>query len=51
MNFTTLFTTARVLRAVYQTVSTSLLLYYMARRAREGKRVTRPSRRFDAYRD
>lgn len=51
MNFTHLFTTARVLRAVYQTVSTTLLLYYMARRVREGRRATRPSRRFDYYRE
>jgi hypothetical protein len=51
MNFNNLFTTARVLRAIYQTVSTSLLLYYMARRAKQGKRVTRPSRRLDGYQD
>lgn len=38
MNFTTLFTTARVLRAVYQTVSTSILLYYIGKRMKEGKR-------------
>ena len=51
MNFTNLFTTARVLRAVYQTVSTTLLLYYMARRVKQGRRATRPSRRFDGYTD
>jgi hypothetical protein len=51
MNFNNLFTTARVLRAVYQTVSTTVLLYYMAKRAKEGKKITRPSRRFDGYRD
>ena len=48
MNLTALFTTARVLRAIYQTVSTATLLYYMGKRAREGRRITR-GRRHDMH--
>lgn len=47
MTFTHLFTTARVLRATYQIVSTTLLLYYIARRAREGRPLVRRRRRLD----
>lgn len=47
MNFTHLFTTARVLRATYQIVSTSLLLYYIATRSRKVRRRTR----LDYYED
>ena len=50
MNFTHLFTTARVLRATYQVVSTTLLLYYLAKRLKEGK-TTRHRTRLDYYRD
>ena len=32
MNFQPLYTTARVLRATYQVVSTALLLYYLSKR-------------------
>jgi hypothetical protein len=31
MNFQHLFTTARVIRATYQIISTTLLIYYLAR--------------------
>lgn len=48
MNFIHLFTTARVLRATYQIVSTTLLLYYIATRRR---RPRKPSMRFLDYDD
>lgn len=38
MNFTHLFTTARVVRALYQTVSTTILLYYIAKRMKNGQK-------------
>lgn len=38
MTFVHLFTTARVLRATYQIVSTTLLLYYIATRKRRPRR-------------
>lgn len=38
MNFTALFTTARVMRATYQIVSTAILFYYMATRKRKPRR-------------
>lgn len=40
-----LFTTSRVVTAVYRIVSTTILLAYIAKRAREGKRISRTSRR------
>lgn len=50
MNFTHLFTTARVLRAVYQTVSTTVLLYYLGKRLKDGKGLRRRTR-LDYYQD
>jgi len=38
MNFTHLFTTTRVVRAVYQTVSTTILLYYIVKRMKNGQK-------------
>mgnify|MGYP006345618203 CR=1 FL=1 len=37
MNFQPLFTTSRVITAVYRTVSTTVLLYYLAKRMKEGR--------------
>jgi len=37
MNFQHLFTTERVVVAIYRTVSTAVLFYYLAKRIREGK--------------
>ena len=48
MNLQPLFTTARVIRAVYQIVSTSLLLTYLARRVRRGQTISRIDRRLGA---
>ena len=48
MNLQPLFTTARVIRAVYQITSTSLLLIYLARRVRRGQRISRIDRRLGA---
>lgn len=47
MNLTYLFTTARVVRASYQIISTTILLYYIFTRS---KRVRR-SRRLAMYED
>lgn len=40
-----LFTTSRVVTAVYRIVSTTILLGYIAQRARSGRRINRASRR------
>lgn len=37
MNFTPLFTTSRVVVAVYRTLSTTILLYYLMKRMKEGR--------------
>ena len=47
MNLTHLFTTARVVRATYQIISTTILLYYIATRSRRKHRRTR----LDYYED
>ncbi len=44
MNLQPLFTTARVITAVYRIASTTLLLVYLAQRVAEGKRVPRGRR-------
>lgn len=44
MNFTPLFTTARVLRATYQVVTTTVLLYYLGKRLKDGKGPRRRTR-------
>lgn len=41
INFQPLFTTARVVTAVYRVASTSLLLLYLAQRVRSGRKHTR----------
>jgi len=41
MNFQPLFTTARVITAVYRVASTTLLLLYLARRVNGGRKVSR----------
>ena len=41
MNLQPLFTTARVITAVYRIASTTLLLIYLAQRVSEGRRVPR----------
>lgn len=45
MNLQLLFTTSRVITAVYRIASTSLLLYYLAQRLKEGRRDHRATRR------
>lgn len=37
MNLQPLFTTSRVVVALYRTLSTSVLLYYLVKRMREGR--------------
>ena len=37
MNFQPLFTTSRVVVALYRTVSTTVLLYYLAKRIKNGR--------------
>lgn len=46
MNFQPLFTTARVITAIYRITSTTLLLLYLARRVSQGKPVPRASQRY-----
>lgn len=46
MSFEPLFTTARVVTAVYRITSTTLLLYYIAKRLREGRSIPRASQRY-----
>jgi hypothetical protein len=46
MSFEPLFTTARVVTAIYRITSTTLLLYYIAKRLREGRTVPRASQRY-----
>lgn len=46
MNLNPLFTTSRVVVAVYRTLSTTVLLFYLARRIKEG-RVHKRHRQFD----
>ncbi len=46
MNFEPLFTTARVVTAIYRITSTTLLLYYIAKRMRQGKAIPRASQRY-----
>lgn len=45
MNFQPLFTTSRVVVAVYRTLSTTVLLYYLVTRLKRGE-VHRKDRRF-----
>jgi hypothetical protein len=46
MNFQPLFTTSRVITAVYRTVSTTVLLYYLAKRMKEGRAPRERTGRF-----
>jgi hypothetical protein len=46
MNFQPLFTTARVITAVYRIASTTLLLIYLAQRLKTQRRVNPASHRF-----
>jgi hypothetical protein len=48
MNLQPLFTTARVITAIYRITSTTLLLIYLARRVRRGQTVSRIDRRLGA---
>ena len=48
MNLQPLFTTARVIRAVYQITSTSLLMVYIIKRMRRGQRISKVDRRLGA---
>lgn len=47
MNFTPLFLTARVVTAVYRTVSTTVLLYYLSKKIKNRQKISRVSRRVD----
>ncbi len=47
INFQPLFTTARVITAVYRIASTTLLLIYLVHRVSEGKKIYR-GRRVDS---
>lgn len=51
MNFSPLFTTARVIRASYQIVSTLILFYYIADRAKNGRKLSRTRRRINHFED
>jgi hypothetical protein len=44
MNFQPLFTTARVVTAVYRVASTTLLLIYLAHQLRHGRKFSNPQR-------
>lgn len=44
MNFQPLFTTARVVTAVYRVASTTLLLIYLAQRVSDGRKLSRGRR-------
>jgi len=44
MNFQPLFTTARVITAVYRIASTTLLLLYLAQRISNGRKTARHQR-------
>jgi hypothetical protein len=46
MNFEPLFTTARVVTAIYRITSTTLLLYYIAKRMRQGREIPRANERY-----
>lgn len=46
MNFVPLFTTARVITAIYRITSTTLLLLYLARRVSQRKPIPRASVRY-----
>lgn len=46
MSFEPLFTTARVVTAIYRITSTTLLLYYIAKRLREGRTIPRAHQRY-----
>lgn len=46
MNFQPLFTTSRVVAALYRTVSTTVLLYFLMKRLKDG-RVHKRHRQFD----
>lgn len=50
MSFEPLFTTARVITAVYRITSTTLLLYYIAKRLRQGRSVPRANQRYKELR-
>jgi hypothetical protein len=48
MNLNPLFTSARVITAVYRITSTAILLYYIGRRALDGRKLSRDSRSIGA---
>ena len=47
MNLQPLFTTARVVTAIYRIASTTLLLIYLARRVSSRSSAPQPRRKFD----
>jgi hypothetical protein len=51
MNLQPLFTTARVVTAVYRIASTSLLMVYLLNRIREGRKFKRNGSRERALKD
>lgn len=50
MNFEPLFTTARVVTAIYRITSTALLLYYIAKRMRQNRPVPHAKQRYKELR-
>lgn len=48
MKLEALFTTARVITAIYRITSTTILLYYLAKRATDGRKLSRDSRSYGA---
>jgi len=50
VNFQPLFTTARVITAVYRITSTTLLLLYLARRLKQGRPIPRAAQRYKELR-
>lgn len=49
MNFVHLFTAAKVLRATQQIVMTAVFFYYLSNRVKDGRKIPRNHRRFDAH--
>jgi hypothetical protein len=45
MNLQPLFTTSRVITAIYRIASTSLLLIYLVNRVRQGRKISRSAGR------
>lgn len=51
MTLNALFTTAKVLRAAQQIAVSVVFFYYLSHRVRDGRKIPRSRRRFDAFAD